>query len=233
MVSQIDKFEINNVSSDEYNLYCDTITIPNFVEENTTEIKIPGREETILQHDESYPDIPVTITAYIFDNAYNINPLYAWLRKAEMLTTSLTATYYFKVKKVLGIIPDYCGHQKTRLKITFLCSPFRYDALNTIVTLYENDAVVTNNKNIFARPRFEIHGSGDIELKVNSSSNPLTIYNVVNSAYVDTEKMLVYNIDKELYTTSGNIPMFGVGENYIHWTGNVEYIRIIKNLRWL
>lgn len=238
MISKIDKFFINGVSSDTCDLYVDTIILPPMAEEITQEIRIPGREETLIQRDEQYADVPITITAYVFDNKYNINNLYTFLRTAlegkHALMTTLSDQYYYRVKKLLGVTPNYSGHGKTQIAITFMCSPFRYDSDESYDVVTENDSYVLNTGNIFARPIFRIFGQGDITLNVNNSDNPLTIYNIRHSAVVDTEKVLVHTMDLQtIYTTSGNIPLLETGGNLIHWEGDVASIGIVRNLRWL
>lgn len=231
MIHPVDKFWIDGKCSDFWDLYCDTIIFPQQAEQITREIQIPGREETLIEKEDSYADIPITITAYVFDKNYNVNALYSNVRKAEILKTSYDGTIYYKIKRTMPIIPQYEGNGKTKLVITFMCSPFRY--LNESVITLTEYGTVTNPTNYWSRPTFRIYGSGTVKLRVNDSVKALEIRDIEDCVTVDTERVIVYDNDKKIYYTTGNFPLFPVGESSVYWDGNVTRVQILPNWRWL
>lgn len=231
MISTIDKFWVDGQCSDFWDLYCDTIIFPQSPEQITKDIRIPGREETLIEKEDSYVDIPITITAYVFDNHYNVNQLYSILRKAEILKTTYDGSIYYRVKKVMPIIPDYIGKGKTKLVITFMCSPFRYMNESSI-TLTEGGEI-TNPTNYWSRPIFRIRGSGTIQLRVNDTTDPLMISNVENLVIIDSDRALAYDNEKKIYFTRGNFPLLPVGKSTVYWDGNVTEVKVLPNWRWL
>lgn len=231
MIHPVDKFWIDGQCSDFWDLYCDTIIFPQMPEQIYKEIQIPGREESLIEKEDRYADIPVTITAYVFDKLYNVNALYSNIRNAEILKTSYDGTTYYKVKRVMPIVPQYMGNGKTKLVITFMCSPFRY--LNETVITINEYTTITNPTNYWSKPVYRIYGSGTVRLRVNDTTNALQIRDIEDYAVVDTERVIAYNADKKVYYTTGNFPLLPVGESTIYWDGNVTEIKLLPNWRWL
>lgn len=237
MISTIDKFWIDGVCSDDFDLYCDTIILPPMAQQSVKEIKIPGREETLIEKEQEYSDIVITINTYVFDNHYNVNELYGRLSTAKNLVTTQNPAWRFSVKKLLAITPNYSGKGKTHIAISFQCSPFRYKiGREDAQQISQNDTEIINESNIFSRPELVVAGSGDISLSLRIDgkyTTPLEIFNVSGIATVDAVLMLVYNHSKSIYSTRGNFFFLPPGESTLHWEGNISEITVFKNTRWL
>lgn len=231
MVSR-DKIWVNDVSSDTVNLYVDTTPFPNKAEQVTHDITIPGRDEKIIISDDYYEDIQVDISTYTFDNTFDMLKVYKWLEGAKTLRTSESNFfYYYRVKKVLGIIPNYLGHGRHNIIISFVCSPFKYKDTNTIVKTAKTFSV-SNTGGYYCRPVYKLTGSGDITLTVNNDANRIKVFGVNGSCTIDAERMLVYDDSGNLLRTQGKIPFAVVGNNDVVITGNVSKSEITLNERW-
>lgn len=232
MVSK-DKIWVNDVSSDTVNLYVDTTPFPNKAEEVTHDIIIPGRDEKIIVSDNYYEDIQIDISAYTFDNTFDMLKVYKWLENAKTLRTSESYLFYwYKVKKVLGIIPNYLGHGKHNIIISFVCSPFKYKDTN-IITKTSKTFSILNTGGYYCRPIYKLTGSGDITLTVNNDENRIKVFGVQGSCTIDAERMLVYDNSGNLLKTQGKIPFAVVGSNDVVITGNVSKSEITLNERWI
>lgn len=237
MISTIDKFWIDSICSDEFDLYCDTIILPPMAQQSVKEIRIPGREETLIEREKEYSDIVITINTYVFDNNYNVNELYGRLGNARNLKTTLNPDWRFSIKKLLAITPQYQGHGKTKIAISFQCSPFRYkNGYDDTQQISQNNTEIINESTIFSRPELIVSASGDISLSLKIDgeyTKPLQIFNVNNLVVVDSTLLLAYNNNKNIYTTKGNFFFLPPGKSVLHWEGNVNEIFVFKNTRWL
>lgn len=227
-----DKIWINDVSSDTVQLYVDTPPLPPKAEKITQDVTIPGRDESLVFTENMYSDIQIDLSTYIFDNDTDMSFIYKWLDGAETLRTTQSDFYYYKIKKVLGVIPNYLGHGKTNIILSFLCSPFKYKVDNTIQSAAKS-FTVTNSGGYYCRPVYKITGSGTITLAVNNDSNKITVYDVSGECVIDSERMLVYDSSGNLLRTSGKIPFCVIGENRVEITGNVTKSEITMNERWM
>lgn len=235
MVSK-DKIMIDYISSDQFDLYIDTIALPPPAKRKQKTIQIPGRFESLEEAEEEYEDIVIPVTAYVFDNNYNVNAMYAWLRSGTILITN-HSEHFYKIKDV-SVSVNYKGHQKTGFSILFKCSPFRYERGESVITVDSDDATIENKGNYYSEPTFIVRGTGDVEIQINGSRNKLQIKNMQKDTHINVEKRLVYYTFSdgsiEFVRFSGKFPYLSPGINTMHWSGeNVSAIDVFVNARWL
>ena len=232
-ITGLDYIIINGVSSDTVGLYIDTPPMPPMQAKDFTSIHIPARSEDLILTGKGRKDIQIDITAYLFDDEQSADPesIYAYLDSAETLQTSKNDNFEYRVKRLLGITPSYKGHGKQLLKISFVCSPYRYATDNNMMELYNFPTSITNNGNTYCQPIFKLYGTGEITLTVNEDDdNKLIIPEVSGYVTADAEKLICHK-DGTFKRCRGIIPFFAVGENSIET--NATKIELIKNERWI
>lgn len=228
----MDFITIDGVSSETVNVWIDTPPMPPKAKKKTQTISIPGREDVVVSNGE-YEDVEVKITAYVFERDYDPKNLYDFIEDAKALKTSISDNYYYRVKKVNGVTPNYIGHGKYRLDLSFLCSPYRYNTSNAKQTKTVKSFTIANSGTVYAQPVYTVYGSGEIKLKVNDDANTITVYNVNGQATIDCERLIAYGSDNKPLVTSGLFPFLSVGNNTVTITGSVTKTEYYMNSRWL
>lgn len=226
-----DYIVINGISSDTVHIYIDTPPIPPKAEKKTQTIVIPGREDVITTNGE-YEDITITINGYVFDRDYDPGDVYRWLEVAKTLKTSLSADYYYKVKKVMGVNPNYLGNGKYRLELQFLCSPYKYSVENEKHEETSKTFTISNEGTIYSQPTYIVYGNGEIKIRAADDENTITVYNVNGKATIDCERLVAYDDNKNIMMTSGIFPFLNAGNNNIVITGDVSKVEYYTNSRW-
>ena len=224
---------INDVSSETVGLYIDTPPMPPLQARDFQTITIPNRPEALTMSNITRPDIQIDINAYLFDDEQSADPseIYAFLDQATTLSTSKNADFYYKVRRLLSVIPAYQGHGKQLLTISFICSPYRYSTDNEATEITQFPAVANNSGNVFSQPIYKLYGSGELTLTVNEDTDhTLVIPNVDGYVTVDAEKILCHK-DGTIMRCSGKIPFLNIGDNVIQT--NATKIELTKNERWL
>lgn len=221
-------------SSNDYGLYVDTPPMLAMAAQKTSVLNIPGREESLYQTLDAYEDVTLNVKAYSFSNDYDISQVYLWLRTAKRISFGSNPKYWFKVKKVNAITPNYSGHGKNMYTLSFVISPFRYLADDEAISSRNATFTVENTGNVFCRPVYTIYAQGDISIStVDPEGNELEkleIFSVNGECMIDSERLVVYK-DKELLRTSGKIPLLQVGVNRFRTTGNIESVTLRRYQR--
>lgn len=114
--------------------------------------------------------------------------------------------------------------------LIFTCKPFKRIKTNN-VTITSKGTVIKNSGTVNSEPSIKITGTGDITLKINSQE--VTLKDVQNNIYIDSEAMNAYRIDpvSNLVTNENSkmysdFPILETGDNTINWTGNITKIEI-------
>lgn len=223
---------INGVSSDTVGLYIDTPPMPSYQALNFQDIVVPNRGTLTIQSKDR-ADIQVDITAYLFSDEDSADPrqIYDFIAAAETLSTSKSDDFYYKVKRVLPIIPAYQGHGKQAIIISFVCDPYRYSTDNEPMSITTTTATINNAGGLYSQPIWKLYGTGELTLTVNEDDeNALVIPDVDGYVIADAEKLICHK-DSTFKRCSGKIPFLNVGDNYIQT--NATKIEVIKNERWL
>lgn len=223
---------INGVNSDTVGLYIDTPPMPVYQARNFQDVSIPNRGTLTLQQNDR-ADIQVDITAYLFTDEDSADPrtIYEFISAAETLSTSKSEDFYYKVKRVLSILPAYQGHGKQAMTISFICDPYRYSTDNEAIEITNATATINNAGGVYSQPVWKLYGTGELTLTVNEDDdNALVIPDVEGYVIADAEKMICHK-DGTFMRCSGLIPFLAAGDNYIQT--NATKIEVIKNERWL
>lgn len=233
MIVSNDYFSIDGIISHSVGLYVDTPPMPPMASREYTEYRDNTGNENHIFAEDYFKPVTISITAYIFDGGFEPERIYQYLHSGTKLKVSKTSKYYYKIKKVLGMYPDYSGLGKNKLQIQFECSPFRYNTDNEETEL-ENGGFIVNHGSVVSRPVWKVYNIQDpVYLTVNGITVKLD-FDAGQTVTIDTERMIAYSgntivLDK----TSGQLPLLSSGDNLISWTGSCDRVTITKNERWL
>lgn len=238
-VTSTDYFNINGISSHNYGLYVDTPPMAAMSERSHTVIDIADREETLYINRDNYADIPVSIKTYAFEKNFDIQRVYDWLKHAETLSFG-TENLYYRVKSLKGITPNYQGHGKNIITITFICSPFKYYLSDSKITKTESSFSIVNTGNYWCRPKYKLYGNGDITISATSGADTqeITLSSVSDHCILDCERLISYKettsggvTSRTSVHTSGVFPLLKVGTTNFTITGTVTKVEINRNMR--
>ena len=223
-------FIYNEISSKEMGLHLERTPIPIKARQKTRTTEVPNRTESLSEVLEEFEDITYSLTCNITDKS-KIDSIYEWLGGAGKLIFSNRPDIYYKAICVETITPEFLGVEAYTMQITFTCKPFKYATSNDPITLNTPQTLKVGGSYPSA-PIYKIYGSGNISLIVNGET--LQIKDVSEHIVIDTNRLIAYKGDTVLVNkTVGQYPMLGVGDNSISWTGTVNKIEIVKNVRWL
>lgn len=242
-----DKMIINGVSSDTVGLFVDTPPMPPKSEEIVEESTPLGRSESIVYHTGQYKNIEITVKCFVFDYGYLPDSIYKYLQAAQTLSFSSEERYFYKVKKVSALNPSYQKNGKYLLSVKFICSPFKYLALNPEHEYSfpegqtSGTAHILNSGDIYCEPLIwlsagENHAVATITVNDVTVTMPAT---ASSDVYIDLQKMEVYTISGgQIISVQSNVMgrwwdfIFPPGYTDIAWTGSKD-MKITLNERWL
>ena len=213
-------------------------TMPN---ERVTFTNVPGRSGslTTLEGENVYEDMVLTATCIIADPE-RIPDVCAWLRGAGTVTFANRdgGFYYARVVNQIPFEKILRGNPHRTFAVNFRCKPFWYvddvAATNIQPASGSTSGYVTmeNPGNIPSEPIITITGSGEITLIVDMTiveltdvDGEITIDSVLQEAYSGTTSMNS--------CMSGDFPVLPPGSSTISWTGDVTYLTVEPNWRYL
>lgn len=236
-----DWFEWNGVRSTEYGIYVTEqppLTIPS---ERATFTNVPGRSGslTTLEGEYVYDDLIMTATCVIADPS-RIPEIAGWLRGSGTVTFANRdgGFYYARVTNQIPFEKILRGNPHRSFAVNFRCKPFWYDddAPETVVqpTAGSSSGMLTMNNpgSVPSEPIITVTGSGEITLFVDMTivelsdvNGEITIDSVLQEAYSGLTSMNS--------CMSGDFPTLPPGNSTISWTGNVTYLKVQPNWRYL
>ena len=218
-----DWFEWNGVRCTDYGIYVTEQPPPTIPEERVTFTNIPGRSGalTTLEGDYVYEDMVLTATCVISDPD-RIPEIAGWLRGSGTVTFANRdgGFYYARVINQIPFEKILRGNPHRTFAVNFRCKPFWYEADVPVKNIQpasgSTSGYVTmqNPGNVPSEPIITVTGSGEI-----------TIDSVLQEAYSGITSMNS--------CMSGDFPMLPPGNSTISWTGNVTYLKVIPNWRYL
>ena len=227
-----EKFTLDGISSDSVNIWVDYLPPMPLAEQRYTDSNT-GADEQLTTPDEVFSNITYVIRFYTFFNEdYNDTAIKAFCFGKSRLTLSRFPDYYFKIKKVSLQASDSLGlASRIDYTLTLTLAPFRYTSANEWVQLSSGDTIL-NEHTRYSKPLFEITGTGDITLTVNSSTFTVSGLTTGQTITIDTSRHITYS-GSTLLTgqTDGEYPMLGTGVNSVSWTGTVTAIKYKGNWR--
>lgn len=223
-----------SATTNDVGLYVDTPPMFAMAGRKYNKIDIPDKDESDYIEHEKYEDVPLEIKAYSFSNSFDIQSVYNLIRNARTISYNSKPTREFHIKKVNGITPNYSGHGKNLITLSFVASPFRYFTANTPQTFSTGAFTVNNTGNFYSKPNYKVVGDGDITIKVTTTDGEeqeLTVYDVDEYCYINTERQVVHKNGDFLHT-EGVLPLLDVGNNSFEITGDgYTSIEITVNAR--
>lgn len=213
-------------------------TMPN---ERVTFTNIPGRNGalTTLEGDDVYDDMVLTATC-IIDGPDRIPEICAWLRGGGTVTFANRegGFYYARVVNQIPFEKILRGNPHRSFAVNFRCKPFWYEAdvpaknIQPASGSTSGYVTMSNPGNVPSEPIITVTGSGEITLIVDMTivelsdvNGEITIDSVLQEAYSGATSMNS--------CMSGDFPTLPPGNSTISWTGNVTYLTIEPNWRYL
>ena len=230
--SDTEKFTLDGVSSDTLGLFVDYLPPVSLAEQKYTDFNV-GEDEQKTTPDDVFNNITYQIHFYTFlSENYNDQAIKAFCFGKSILTLSRFPNYYFKVRKISLQAADNLGYGKRiDYTLTLILAPFKYLVSNEWVTASSGDDIY-NDYTRYSKPLFEITGTGNITLTVNSDTFTVNGLSSSQTIYIDSERHITYS-GSTLLTgkTDGKYPLLNVGRNSISWTGTVSSIKYKGNWR--
>lgn len=231
-VSDTDKFTLDGISSDTVGVFVDYLPPMSLAEQKYTDSDT-GADEQLTTPNDVFNNIVYQIRFYTFlDENYNDVAIKAFCFGKSKLTLSRYPGYYFKIKKVSLQASDSLRlASRTDYTLTLTLAPFRYADANEWVQLSSGDTIL-NEHSRYSKPTFEITGTGDITLTVNSSTFTVSGLTAGQTITIDSARHITYSGNTLLTgQTDGKYPLLGKGVNSISWTGTVTSIKYKGNWR--
>ena len=230
-----DWFDWNGVRCTQYGIHVTefpAITIP---AERATYTNVPGRPGslTTLEGEDVYDDLLLSVTCVIRDPS-GIPQIAAWLKGNGTVTFANRpgGFYYARIANQIEFEKILRGNPHREFAVTFRCSPFWYENNPEPITLTASGSTFQNPGSVYADPVITLYGSGEITLMVNQElielsdmTEGLTLDSTLQEAYWQNTSMN--------HCMSGDFPRLKPGMNAISWTGDVSFIEIQPNWRYL
>lgn len=220
----------NTVSSD-IGIMINRVVVPPSSQEDYQMISIPGRQEPLRSNLKTRQPIMITAEATIVDNT--LRQIYSTFQGVGQLIISTEPDKYYNASAQV-ITPDNIVRYMNKITLGFECRPFAYAVDNDPIDLENeglNAASIEIGGSYYCQPIYQITGSGNITLSVNSASL-FTLYNVDGYVTVDTALMMCHKNGVNV-KSSGKLPFMSPGMNYLSWSSNVTKMEVTKNERWL
>lgn len=176
--------------------------------------------------DNYFENIQYTIEARVLrsPNAFSGTDIYALFASARTLTLSCCPDYYFKIRRVLSVLPSsdyrYKGNEIV-YEIALELAPFKWHIDNqpTEITV----GTITNPGNRYSRPKYVITDipSGTTSITLNVNGQQFVISNLTSASTtitIDSEKLMCYDQRTAQYgnlmpNSTGQIPFLATGVN--------------------
>ena len=238
-----DKMFVNGIASDTVGLYVDTPPMPPMASEKVITSDIAGLSGNQYTHTGVYEDIVVTVKCFVFDYGYHPKLIYGFLKDAKTLYFSEAAEWYYRVKRVVGVTPQYQIDGKNVINIQFVCDPFRYRRQNIPIPFASSPATIRNFGNVYCEPQYKLTLDAESEaigatFTVNGTA--LQLLDLSGEVFVDLERKKIYKKSDNVLTvvqnqTSGKFwnMVLESGENTMSWTEKITSVEVTPNERCL
>lgn len=116
-------------------------------------------------------------------------------------------------------------------KITWTCGPYMYEAVDTVVTLSSNGALI-NPGSAEALPLIQVNGSGDASFSVNGEEIGISGMTAGVPVYIDCDAGYVWT-ENSATSITGGFPVLQIGTNNITLGSGVTSLVITPHWRWV
>ena len=239
-----DKMFVNGVCSDTVGLYVDRPPMPPMASEKVSSYEIPSQNGSVVIRSGVYDDITLTVKCFVFDGGYRPQDIYKFLSAAKTLWFSRSDEWYYKVKQVQGIVPQYKQLGKNFLQVNFICEAFRYVKGEVPQSYTGTGCTIFNRGNVDCEPVYKLTFS-DWSLAAYFDVNGERLQ--LNPAAMDTGEAVIDLPRKKIYKVSGSTltvvqrytagrfwaQVLKAGWNTLAWSSGITAVEVTKNERWL
>ena len=220
-----------NVVSSDIGIMINRVVVPPSSVEDYQMISIPGRQEPLRSDLKTRQPIMIEVEATIVEEN-KLRQIYSTFQGVGQLIISTESDKYYNASAQV-ITPDNIVRYMNKITLGFECQPFAYAVSNDPVELEISGSAATIDVggSYYCQPIYQITGSGNITLSVNSASL-FTLYNVDGYVTVDTALMMCHKNGVNV-VSSGKLPFLSPGINMLSWSSNVTKMEVTKNERWL
>lgn len=220
-----------NVVSSDIGIMINRVVVPPSSVEDYQMISIPGRQEPLRSDLKTRQPIMIEVEATIVEEN-KLRQIYSTFQGTGRLIISTESDKYYNASAQV-ITPDNIVRYMNKITLGFECQPFAYAVSNDPVELEISGSAATIDVggSYYCQPIYQITGSGNITLSVNSASL-FTLYNVDGYVTVDTALMMCHKNGVNV-VSSGKLPFLSPGINMLSWSSNVTKMEVTKNERWL
>lgn len=228
-------FEWNGVKCTDYGIYVTEQPQPTIPEERVTFTNVPGRSGSLtsLEGEYVYEDMVLTVTCVISDPD-RISEIGGWLRGSGTVTFANRdgGFYYARVTNQIPFEKILRGNPHRTFAVNFRCKPFWYAKDVQPITLTASGTFITNPGNVPSEPVITIKGSGEITLIVDMTIIELSDVN--GEIIIDSVLQEAYSGKTSMNSCmGGDFPTLPPGNSPISWTGNVTFLKVEPNWRYL
>lgn len=231
-----EKFVIDGRSSDSIGVWVDTLPVPPMAKQRYTTWTTKA-DSNGYYSDDTYEDILYSIDFYKFyPSSLDDRYIHEYFRDPEKLVLSSNPSVYYRITDFNLDQPENYDHKRYHYRANFRLSPFAY-TIETEATQLENGGVVAYAGTRYGKPLIVIKGNSlsDVRITINSTAIEIKDVSMGEILYIDSEQKLVRNNDGQMIydRVTGKYPYLDAGGNQVTWTGDLEYLKIMKNERWL
>lgn len=232
-------FFVNGVKSTTVGLNVEFLQPPAMAVQDYTEWQT-GADMLGVSRDDTFQNIQYDIEARVLRNpdGFGSNDIYALFATAQTLSLSVVPNYYYKIRKVLGILPSAAPELRKNeivYTISLELAPFKYHMQNEETQITQGQ--ISNPGTRYSRPLYKITnrtaGLTTVTLTVNGKQFVLTGLTDSDAIiFIDAEKLLCYSKTAESATattnlipkSTGQIPFLAPGVNAAAVNNGTLYI---------
>ena len=230
-----DWFSQNSVRCTEYGIHVTAQPSNICPSERVTFTNVPGRSGslTTLEADDVYDDFILPVECTVADLS-RLPEICTWLRGDGRLQLAARpgGFYHARVANQIEFTKILRNHENRAFTVNFRCQPFWYQENVPEITVTTSGTFITNPGSVYSEPVITVYGSGEITLMVGMTIVELD--GITDSITLNTPLMEAYNGAASMNgNMSGDFPVLAPGANAISWTGEVTYLKVQPNWRYL
>lgn len=159
-------FMIDEVSSLDFGVVISSAAVFNAPQRAFEEVKVPGRNGTILFDEGYYENVTVSYEASILNKGVNLDGFRAWLMSFTSYCR-IEDTYHPEEYRI-GVPSGGFDASMNELlaagtfKVQFNCKPQRFLKVGELSTRYTSDVTLFNPTHFAAKPLIRVYGAGEL-----------------------------------------------------------------------
>lgn len=159
-------FMIDEVSSLDFGVVISNAAVFNAPQRAFEEVKVPGRNGTILFDEGYYENVTVSYEASVLNKGVNLDGFRAWLM-SHTAYCRIEDTYHseeYRIGVPSGGFEATMNEQLAAgtFKVQFNCKPQRFLKVGELSTRYTADVTIFNPTHFAAKPLIRVYGAGEL-----------------------------------------------------------------------